>query len=232
MTTSTVEPFAELQSAIAQGDVAATIERLIELLRSGARYHELFDALLMRGRLQLGLPVVMAGSLDDLAEPLRTQVEQAYIAACREVGLLLAAGGQLREAWMYLRPIADPKLVAGVLEKIEPDEENLQDLIEIAVHEGMAVPLGYRLVLEKYGTCNAITMFDGVIARHPKRDQQAAAGLLVSHLHHELLANFARTSSGRKAPRPPTRRWPNWWPTAIGSSASTTTTSTRRTWPR
>ncbi len=190
MSSTTTEPFDELRSAIAGGDVARTLDRLVELLREQKRYHELFDALLMRGRLRLGLPVVLAGSLDDLEEPLRSQVEQAYVAACREVGLALAAAGQLRESWMYLRPVADPPLVAGVLEKVEPNDENLQDLIEIAVHEGMAIPLGYRLVLEHYGTCNAITMFDGVIAGRPKRDQQAAADLLVRHLHRELVANL------------------------------------------
>jgi hypothetical protein len=184
------EPFDELRSAIAGGDVAKTLDHLVELLRDQKRYHELFDALLMRGRLRLGLPIVLAGSLDELAEPLRSQVEQAYIEACREVGLALAAAGQLRESWMYLRPVADPALVAEVLEKIEPNDDNLQDLIEIAVHEGMAVPLGYRLVLERYGTCNAITMFDGVFAGRPRRDQQAAADLLVRHLHRELVANL------------------------------------------
>jgi hypothetical protein len=190
LSSTATEPFDELRSAIAGGDVAGTLDRLIELLRDQKRYHELFDSLLMRGRLRLGLPIVLAGSLDDLEEPLRTQVEQAYIEACREVGLALATAGQLRESWMYLRPVADPALVAGVLEKIEPNDENLQDLIEIAVHEGMAVPLGYRLVLERYGTCNAITMFDGVIAGRPRRDQQAAAELLVRHLHRELVANL------------------------------------------
>ncbi len=190
LNSTATEPFEELRSAIAGGDVAKTLDHLVELLRRDRRHHELFDALLMRGRLRLGLPVVLAGSLDDLAEPLRGQVEQAYIAACREVGLALASAGQLREAWMYLRPVSDPALVAEVLEKIEPNDENLQDLIEIGVHEGMAIPLGYRLVLEKYGTCNAITMFDGVIAGRPRRDQQAAADLLVRHLHRELVANL------------------------------------------
>ncbi len=184
-----IDPFDELRSAVAAGGIAHTLERLVDLLREQRRYHELFDALLMRGRQRLGLPIILAGSLDDLEEPIRTQVEQAYLTACREVGLALAEAGQLREAWMYLRPLADNALVAGVLERIEPNDDNLQDLIEIAVQEGVSVPLGYRLVLERYGTCNAITMFDGVIAGRPRSDQQAAAGLLVQHLHRELMAN-------------------------------------------
>ena len=54
----------------------------------------------------------------------------------------------------------------------------------------MAVALGYRLVLERFGTCNAITMFDSVLAGRPRADQQAAAELLVRHLHAELLSNL------------------------------------------
>ena len=80
-------------------------------------------------------------------------------------------------------------LVAAALEKTEPNEENLQDLIEIALHEGVAPALGYRLVLKNYGTCNAITMFDSAVSSRPRADQQDAAGMLLVHLHHELMAN-------------------------------------------
>jgi hypothetical protein len=186
---SSAGSFDELRAALAQGDVAQTLQRLVARLRSQRKYHELFDALLMQGRFQLGLPIILAGSLEDLPEPARSQVEQVYLEACREVGAALMESGSLREGWMYLRPVGDNALTARALEKIAPEDDNLQDLIEIAVHEGVCVPLGYRLVLERYGTCNAITMFDGVIAGRPRSDQQAAAALLVAHLHRELLAN-------------------------------------------
>ena len=79
--------------------------------------------------------------------------------------------------------------MADALAKIEPNDENLQDLIEIGLHEGVAPALGYELVLKNYGTCNAITTFEGALTSRPRGDQQAAAGLLLRHLHHELLAN-------------------------------------------
>ena len=66
-------------------DAEAVLDHLAEELRAEKKYHELFDALLMRARRRLGLPVVMSQSLDELPEPLRAQVEEAYLDSCRQV---------------------------------------------------------------------------------------------------------------------------------------------------
>lgn len=181
--------FDQLQAAFARGGASALLDQLVQQLRDDRRYHELFDALLLQARHRLGLPAIITAPLDDLPEPKRTQVEEVYLAACREVGLLLLHAGQLRAAWMYLRPLADKQLLAAELAQIEPDEDNLEDLIEIALHEGMAPALGYRLVLENHGTCNAISTFDAALAGRPAADRRAAAGLLVEHLYRELVAS-------------------------------------------
>ena len=165
------------------------LDLLAERLRAEHKYHELFDALLMRSRQRLGVPIIHTTAIDDLAEPLRSQVEAAYLDACREVGKLLLADGALREAWMYLRPVGDKAMLAEAIRKIEPDDENLQDLIEIALHEGIAPAWGYQLVLDHYGTCNAITTFEGAVLGRPRADQQAAAERLVGHLHRDLLSS-------------------------------------------
>jgi hypothetical protein len=103
--------------------------------------------------------------------------------------VLLLNDAKLREAWMYLRPLGDKTLVAEALAKIKPNEENLQDLIEIGLHEGVAPAYGYELVLKNYGTCNAITTFEGAMTARPRSEQQAAASLLLRHLYGELTAN-------------------------------------------
>ncbi len=190
MSQSTIDTFDELQDQLAQQGVDAVFERLVAQLKSDKKFHELFDVFLMRTRHRLGLPVILTMSLDDLEEPLRSQVEDAYLEACREVGTLLLGEGSLREAWMYLRPVGDKTLVAEALRNTEPREENLQDLIEIGLHEGVAPALGYELVLKNYGTCNAITTFENAMLSRPRADQQAAAGLLLRHLHGELVANM------------------------------------------
>ncbi len=186
MSTST---FDELDSQLASQGADSLFAKLVEELQREKKYHELFDVLLMRARHQLGFPVMQSASLDDLDEPVRAKIEDAYLGACRQVGRLLLDEGKLREAWMYLRPVGDKQPVADALEKTEPTEENLQDLIEIGLHEGVAPTLGYALVLKNYGTCNAITTFEGTLTSRPRADQQAAAALLLRHLHQELLAN-------------------------------------------
>jgi hypothetical protein len=194
--------FDDLQQRLATGGMDSLFERLTSELKAERKYHEIFDVLLMRSRQRLGLPVILAGSIDDLEEPLRTQVEEAYLKSCREVGTLLLDDGRLREAWMYLRPVGDKQLVAAALAKIEPNEENLQDLIEIGLHEGIAPELGYRLVLQHYGTCNAITTFEGVVGGRSRADQQACASLLLEHLYKELTANV-RSDITRQEGREP-----------------------------
>lgn len=181
--------FDQLQASFSAGGASAMFDELVAQLRNQQRYHELFDALLLQARHRLGLPVIVTAPLDDLPNPIRTQVEDVYLAACREVGTLLLRAGQLRAAWMYLRPLGDKQLVAEELARIEPDDDNLEDLIEIALHETMAPALGYKLVLEHHGTCDAISTFDATLAGRPGADRQVAAGQLVEHMYRELVAS-------------------------------------------
>ncbi len=194
--------FDTLPKQLAEQGIDAVFDTVVAELKSQKKYHELFDVLLMRSRKRLGLPVILTTSLDDLDEPLRSQVEEAYLSACREVGALFLGEAKLREAWMYLRPVGDRAQMAEALVKIAPNEENLQDLVEIGLHEGVAPAYGYELVLKNYGTCNAITTFEGALGNRPRADQQAAAGLLLRHLHAELLANV-RSDIARQEGREP-----------------------------
>jgi hypothetical protein len=88
------------------------------------------------------------------------------------------------------------------LARIEPDDENVDALLEILVHEGVDVAAGYRLALQRLGTCNSITLFETAIAARPRRDQQAAAALLVEHVHAELLENLRRDIAQREHAEP------------------------------
>jgi len=181
--------FSELEAQLRSAGVGAALDRLIAVLQEQQKYHEMFDALLMRARHELGLPSVLTVPLDDLDEPVRLKVEESYLEACRRVGGLLLAAGNLREAWMYLRPVGDRRSMAAALDLVQANDENVQELIELALHEGVSPVRGFQLVLENYGTCNAITTFDGVMSARSKSEQAAAAALLVRHLHGELLSN-------------------------------------------
>jgi hypothetical protein len=106
---------------------------------------------------------------------------------------------------MYLRPVGEKAAMAAALRGSEPTPENLQDLVEIALHEGVAPDLGYAWVLANYGTCNAITTFEGALLQRPRADQQAAAALLVEHLHRELTANVRADIARQEGAEPPER---------------------------
>src|ERR1700722_4849863 len=107
MTSTTEATFDELESAIKSHGVDGAFDIVAERLKSDKRYHDLFDVRLMQARHRNGLPVILTTTLDELEEPLRSKMEEAYLDGCREIGGLLLDDGQVREAWMYLRPVGD-----------------------------------------------------------------------------------------------------------------------------
>ena len=164
MSTTQTE-FDPLEQELADTGVAGVLDQLVAQLREKKKYHELFEALKMRVRHGLGLPITYSESGDELDEPQRNGLEEGLIDACREVGLLLLQDGSAREGWMYMRPVGDRAAVARELEKIEPTEDAVEELIEVCLHEGVDPARGYGLVLEHHGTCNAITTFESSVAR-------------------------------------------------------------------
>lgn len=181
--------FDEIQKLLQSAGPEEALATMCDRLKAEGRFHELFDARLMQARVKHQLPVTQRGSLDELQEPLRSQIEEAYLGACREVGWNLLDRGQLRDAWMYLRPLGENVAVAEKLKKIELTDENAEPLVEILLHEGVSPEAGLQLVLDRFGTCNAITAFDSVLGNRPLAVRQATAALLVRHLHRELTEN-------------------------------------------
>jgi hypothetical protein len=191
-TSATASPaiYDEMTQALAAGGPDAALEKLAAHLKSAFQYHDLFDVRLMQARLRAGLPVVWTKTMDELPEPGRTQVEDASIEACREVGKGLLSVGRVREAWMYLRPAGEKAFTAQALEEIVKEDESLaEDVIEIALNEGVNPRLGFQLMLNSYGLCNAVTTYDSQMPGRPKADRIAVASLLVEHIHNELLQN-------------------------------------------
>ena len=110
---TTQTEFEVLQTELAAGGVPAVLERLVEQLRTKSRYHELFEALKMKVRLEIGLPVQYDESGDELDEATRLKLEEGLVDACREVGMLMIRDGAIREAWRYLRPVGDRAAAAA-----------------------------------------------------------------------------------------------------------------------
>jgi hypothetical protein len=194
--------FAQLAAEINTRGVAAALESLAASLKADKNYRDLFTVRQMQVRHKLGLPVIDVGQTRDLAEPLRTQLEDEYVVACREVGLLLLAEGKLREAWMYLQISGDKPVVRERLVSIESTDENSAEIIELALYEGVAPRRGLELILSSHGICNTITTLDGVLPNLAREEQAEAAGLLVRHLHAQLLDNV-RADIERQQGKPP-----------------------------
>ncbi|MEZ6107383.1 MAG: hypothetical protein R3B96_15000 [Pirellulaceae bacterium] len=181
--------FDEYRTTLESRGADGLLELLEEQFRASGRFHELFEVLKMQARRSLKLPLVADERLEDLEEQLRATLEDRLLEACRVVGTLLMEAGKLREGWLYLRPLADRKTAQKFLLQTEVNDQNLDELIELSLGEGIAPAFGYELMLNEFGTCNSITAFETQVRQLPRADQRACARLLVQHLHAELLTN-------------------------------------------
>ncbi len=160
-----------------------------QLVETG-QLDRLFDLRLMQRRHELGLPLGPDAVLDELEDSVLSRLENAYLDACREVGQLFLEAGRPREAWRYLRPTGEKKAVRRWLERAVPDDDGADELIELALYEGIDPERGYAWLLARRGTCNAVTELEAMRGGLSVKDQTACAAVLVRHMHDELLSNL------------------------------------------
>ncbi len=201
-TESTTGIFEELQVLRQQSGALPAIARLVAYLKSEGRFHEMFEALKMQLRVELGLPAAQLDRNEKLSPELELKLEQGLIEACRKVGAGFFEQGKIREGWMYMRPVGDRSEVAAALKEVAVTDENVDELLEVLLHEGVDIARGYQLALDRLGTCNSITLFESALGARPRSDQQIGATLLVRHVHSELLANLRRDIAKREGKEP------------------------------
>ncbi len=194
--------YEQLATLVDSGNSQQALETLITHLRNEGRYHELFEALKMQLRLRLGLPAAQSEQEAHLDEATELELERGLLDACRQVGELLLQSGKIREGWMYMRPVGNRELAAQALSAVSVTDENVDQFLEVLLHEGVDIGRGYALSLERNGTCNSITLFEQALAARPRADQQIAAKLLVEHVHRELLENLKRDIAQRQTHQP------------------------------
>lgn len=222
MTDSSSDPddiFSQLAATADAAGAAAMFDTLAASLKARGRWHALFDLRLLQARIALGLPATGElrgeGAQGDISSADRDQLDERSLAACREVGWPLLEAGQVAAAWMYLRAAAAPAKVAEKLESLAhgitasadnlhtiDDEETaarLQEIVHVALWEGLDPALGIDLVIRTQGTCNSITAYEQAVSRLPARRQAPAAGVLVHHLHHEVASALAADLAQRGA---------------------------------
>jgi hypothetical protein len=201
MATANAAEFEQLDAAIEDG-VPAVIERMIEQLRQRKKYHHLFEALKLRLRYRMGLPLWEHTPGEQLDPEQRDRYEDGLIEACREVGMLLLENGHVRDGWMFLQPVGDNAAVAAALRSLDPDDDNIDQIVDVSLHAGVDPELGFGLVLEHYGTCNAITTFDQVMPGRPLAAQQTAAAMLLAKLHWDLVASVKADIAQQEGAQP------------------------------
>ncbi len=180
--------FEALERTLQHFGPPAAIDQLIEHLDRAADYRSLLDALLLKARYDLNLPLIQVGGLANLDEPVRTQFEDRYVEAVRLVGSRFLAAGEIPTAWAYFRAIAEPEPVRSALERYEADQDanKLGQVIDVAFNQGANPRRGFELILEHYGTCSAITALDQV-APGDQAIQAACIERLIRHLHAQLV---------------------------------------------
>jgi hypothetical protein len=200
------DEFARLAATCAAAGPDAMFDELAASLAARGRWHAVFDARLTQARFALGLPAT--GGAAPLEPAVRDVLEHRTLAACREVGWPLLEAGRVREAWVYLRAAAEPAEVAARLARLaaatpaaaDDDDDaarRLEEIVAVALWEGVDPALGIGLVLRRQGTCNAITAYEQAVAGLPAPRQEAAAATIVAHLHGELAARLAADLADR-----------------------------------
>ena len=186
MSSTDIDIFAALSEK--QGQPTEMIAQMVDHYRSTKQPMELFEALKMRIRNELGLPLVASEDEPSRPEDVERQLENGLLDACREAGTMLIKSGKVADGWMYLRPTGDSSLAKELLSDVEIGEDNYDEMIQVLLHEGVDIARGYQAVIDNQGTCNSITLFEQSLANRNKTDRQAAAACLLDHLYDELVS--------------------------------------------
>ncbi len=196
--------FEALDAAFDASGPAAALDRLVAWLDERGDARGLLDALLLRARHDLGLPLVQVGNLAEIPEPTRSQYEDRYVEAIRRVGRKLLDGGDLVAAWPYFRVLGERDEIARAIDVFqpsgEPGDERLGQVVDVAFNQGVNPRRGFELILDHYGACSAITAFEHLPPDEATR--VACAEGLVRNLHDHLVANVRADIARRGQPSP------------------------------
>lgn len=179
--------FDRLRSFLESSGPAAAVERLIAELRANKDYSNLFYALLLKKRIELGVSPFPTGPSTDLPPHTHEPYEQAIREAGREVGHAFISTRQFAQAWSFFRMLGEPEPLRAALEQYAPGpDEDVYPVIEIAWQGGVLPKKGFDLVLDRHGVCSAITMVSSSDITGNAELRDYCVGRLVRALHAQL----------------------------------------------
>lgn len=185
--------FLDLDQTLERSTPSEAVDRLCLLLKNKGDFHSLFEALLLKARLQQGLPALLSQNGEELTAEQKTAYENDVKLAARSVGQHFLEEKNLLNAWPYFRMIGEPEPIAKALETYEPgeaDEDAFPSILDLAIQQGAHPERGFALLLKKYGICNAITTL-GQSFPHSGIVRQKAVTLLVNALYTDLRNSLA-----------------------------------------
>src|SRR5262245_26316715 len=103
--------YERLRQALASAGPRAAVEQLIADLRKAEDFQNLFYALLMKKRIELGVSPFPTGPANELPAHTHEPYEQAIREAGREVGHSLLERKQYGQAWAFFRMLNEPEPV-------------------------------------------------------------------------------------------------------------------------
>jgi hypothetical protein len=179
-----------LRATLLEAGAAGAIEKLCAQLREDKDYGNLFYALLLKKRHELGVSPVPTEASSVLPEGVHEPYEAAIREAGRLVGNLYLGEGDIPRAWAYFRMLGEPEPISEALASYQPKEdEDCQALIDIAYHQGVNQKRGFDWILERNGICNAITTVSGTeFAQADIRDYCIRG--LIRTIHEQLRARL------------------------------------------
>lgn len=197
--------FAELAQLHSGGHAGRVVDRLIEILRDSGNYHQLFDASLLRKKLELGIDPRDPSGFDDVPDSKRAEFEEYYVDAARKVGQLLLDSGNYSAAWVYFRTIREPGPVTKALEAYQPDPEGSpsDEILELALYQGLAPAKGIELMLAYHGTCPSITALDQSFRQLTSDQRRACAAVMVRRLYKDLRGSVGYDIERKTGSLPP-----------------------------
>ncbi len=201
----------ELDRILASENRTASLDFLIEQFRASKRFELLFEALLMKSRLALGVPLVQTEASVNFSGEKRAAYDQAMVDAAGEVGGLFLADGKIDRAWPYFRAIGDVTPIASAIDAIPKDADlgdQLDSVIAIAFQESVHPVKGLELILERHGMCRAVTSF----GMYPvEKDRGACIAMLVRGIHDEVVRRMTYAIESQEGKKPEAASLPDLW---------------------
>jgi hypothetical protein len=194
------DTLSQLDEIIQGGQVAGGLDFLIERFREEKEWPLVFEARLMKKRLELGLPLILTQESSEFPAEVRATYEQAMVEAAREVGQGFLDLGNIPRAWPYFRAIGEYSPVIEALDHAEPGED-IETVIAIAFQEGVHPSRGLALILKEHGMCRALTAFG---MQQVQKDRDKCIAKLTRELHAEVVSRMGSEIEAREGSRPAT----------------------------